>query len=225
MRKPLSTLLSITSCACGVLWSASVYAQPPTGQTPEQPEAEPDAVPRDWTVGLGLGVMKFSGGTADGAADIGASYDVRAGFRTHALVGVEAAYIGSSQSITALGLDPDAKIRSHGIEAVARLSLENVAAANLGPMRIEPFLFGGLAFQRFTLVDEGTNTSNVAAGDNVIAIPIGAGASGRWGRVDVDTRVTWRRTFDNDMFRTPAGTRADAALSHWTLGARAGVEF
>jgi hypothetical protein len=108
---------------------------------------------------------------------------------------------------------------------VARLSLEDVAAANLGPVRVVPFLFGGLAFQRFKLVDEGTNTSDVANGDNVIAIPIGAGATGRWGRMNVDTRVTWRRTFDDDLFRTPFGTSADASLSHWTLGARAGVEF
>lgn len=215
--------------SCAILMSSpAAYAQEPAEPPPpEQPAAEPAEAPppRTWTVGLGLGVVELTGETGDDASDVGLYYEVRAGFRTRSLIGVEAAFIGTAQSANALGLDPDADLRSYGAEVVARLNLERVVAADAGPVRITPFLLAGVAFQRFKLSYDGQNTSAIADDDNVLSIPIGAGVAGTMQWLDTGLRFTWRRTFDNDLFRDPAGGRADASLSHWNLSAHAAFAF
>ena len=199
-------------------------APPPAG-APQVMVPEPEAVARRWTVGLGLGVTKFSGSTADDAVDLGALLDLRVGVILTPLIGFEAAYIGSTQSINALGLDPGADLRSNGLEVMARFDLQQVATVGLGPLRVSPFLFAGLAVQRYKLADEGINTSNVASDDNVLAIPVGGGVGGMWGRITLDARFAYRSTYDEDLFRSPTGGASDASLSHWNLTARAGLAF
>jgi hypothetical protein len=188
---------------------------------------EPTTAPlaRPWAVSLGLGVMNFTSSTAKDAADVGVAYEVRLGMGLRSQFGVEAAYIGSTQSINALGLAPGADLRSNGLEVLGRLNLAQFAAFDVGPMVVSPFLVAGAAFQRFSLANEGINTSNVAPNDNVFAIPLGVGIGGMTNRLMLDARWVWRPTFDNDMFRAPDGTSADASLSHWTLTARAGLAF
>jgi opacity protein-like surface antigen len=223
----MRTLRSVLGIAAIPLLSSTALAQPPAEPVPETPEPPPEAIPLyDWNVSAGLGLQSFSGSRANNAADIGAAWDVRLGLGTRYLVGGEVAYIGSTQSITALGIDSDAAVRSHGIEALARLNLDQIVGTNLGPVRVTPFVFAGVAYQRFHLANEGFNTSDVANSDNVFAIPLGVGGAGLIGRWLIDARFTYRPTFDEDLFRLPTGDRdPDASMSHWTLGARAGVSF
>ncbi|MGE0546000.1 MAG: outer membrane protein [Kofleriaceae bacterium] len=219
--------------------ATAAYAQSPEAQPPE-PDTEPPlteptsladsardrALQQPWTASLGLGFMQLTGNTADDAVDIGVAYEVRGGYRMSDLLVLEGAYIGSSQSITALGLDDDATLRSNGLEAIARLDLDRWIHTDVGGMRIAPFGIAGLAFQRFSLNNEGANTSAVADGDNVYGIPLGAGVGATTGRFDADARFTWRTTFDEDLFRDPSdGSNIDASMSHWTLTVRAGLAF
>jgi hypothetical protein len=198
------------------------YAQAPPD---EPPPAERAAAVQPWSAGIGIGFVAFTGERADDSADIGLSYEVRGGYQATDLLRLEAAYIGSMQSITALGLDEDASIRSNGVETLARIEFERWVSADVGGMQVAPFGFGGLAFQRFSIADEGIGTADIADDDNVFSVPLGAGISGTAGRFNTDARFTWRSTFDEDLFRDPNGDNADASLSHWSVTARAGLMF
>ncbi|MGE0867935.1 MAG: outer membrane protein [Kofleriaceae bacterium] len=224
----------------GIVITTSVaYAQAPGAPPPDpgdesaptEPTPPADAV-RDeverqpWTAAIGIGFMELTGGTADDAVDVGLAYEVRGGYRMSDLLVLEGAYIGSSQSISALGLDNDATLRSNGVEAIARLDLDRWVHTDVGGLRIAPFGIAGLSFQRFSLANEGLNTSAVADGDNVYGIPLGAGVGATLGRFDADARFTWRTTYDEDLFREPGtGSNLDASLSHWSLTVRAGLAF
>ena len=208
----------------------AALAQPPAAPPPEPPPEQPPPPEAErfqptWTVSLGIGLVEFAGEEADSVTDIGASYDVRVLYAPHTLLDLEAAYIGTSQNITTLGLESDAKLRSNGVEALAKFDLGQYLSADLGALRFAPFVFAGFAYQRFNLSNEGVNTSDVADSDNVIAIPLGAGVGATWRNILGEARFTWRSTFDEDLFRDPSGARADESLSHWTLMARAGLGF
>jgi hypothetical protein len=191
-------------------------------------DAPPPAATRvdpDWAVSLGLGVAKFTGNEADDATDMGLGWDVRVGYGLSYTVSLEGAFIATTQSINALGLDPDAKLKSYGLEALARVGLDQVYSPTVGPVVVAPFLFAGVAYQRYNLNDAGTNTSDVAEDDNVLAIPVGAGVGGIWGNILMDVRFTYRAAFDEDLFLAPTGENSDASLSNWQLGLRGGYAF
>lgn len=191
----------------------------PTTVTTEQP------IERDWVISVGAGLTEFTGDTADGATDLGAAYDARVTWGANRFIGWEAAYVGSTQDVHALGVAPDASLLTNGAEVLGRVNLGEYVSADLGPVRIAPFAFVGAAYHRFELVDEGVNTSNIAGDDNVFAIPLGAGVFGSWGRLMLDARFTWRETIDEDLFRAPTGNSLDASLSNWNLTGRIGLEF
>jgi hypothetical protein len=152
--------------------------------------------------------------------DPSGSYDARLLIGTRSIIGVEAAYIGTAGNIDTLGLDNDALLVSNGAEGLLRL--------NIGTYMIQPFIFGGAAWQRFDLVNEGVNTSSVSGSDDVFALPFGAGVSSYLGStgLTLDVRATYRATYSEDLLNTDLANDDDGGdLDTWNISGRLGYEF
>ena len=205
--------------------AAPEAARPPAMEAPMAMPVEEEPSYRETYVGrygltlaVGGGVTDFTGSAADDITDTGGSWDARVVLGTRTPIAIEGAYIGSAQDIGTLGLSPDTLLVSNGAEANLRL--------NLSTGDVQPFLFGGAAWQRFELVNEDFNTSSVSGSDDVFAIPVGAGLAVRT-RVGFtfDARFTYRQTFNEDLIRSPNDPGADTALNNWGVSGRIGYEF
>jgi hypothetical protein len=136
---------------------------------------------------------------------------------TREYVGLEAAYIGSAQSISALGLSNDAVLVSNGAEGALRLNLPLVSRTGA---LLEPFVFGGLGWSRFHVARTSVNTSDIATDDDIMTVPYGGGLAFASHGFMADARFTYRSTFYNDLLRTSGGK-----LDNWSAGAQLGFEF
>jgi hypothetical protein len=168
---------------------------------------------------LGGGVTGFRDQEARNFTDVGGSWEARLTFGTHLPFAVEAAYVGSAQNITALGLDSSAALVGNGAEGTARW--------NITRTRLQPYLFGGLGWTTYRLANDDFNTSAVREKDTVMTVPFGAGLGYRVTRAFVfDLRFTGRTTFGDDLFDAAyAGTGREAELGNWNVGGRLGWEF
>jgi opacity protein-like surface antigen len=119
-------------------------------------------------------------------------------------------------------LAPQGIIVGNGVEANVIL--------NLAPRggRVDPYLFAGLGFTRFSLVHENTyDRMLLRNGDSAFVLPAGAGASVRLtDAVLLDARLTFRTVFDDGMMylsMTPG--RSALNMSQWAASARLVFEF
>jgi hypothetical protein len=191
----------------------------PTLPPPPPPKVGPPDVPL--TV---LGVEATVGGGAIGFIDqnsrnvtgTGASWDARVLFGSRLPIAVETAYVGSLQSIDALGLSTDAMLVGNGIEGTLRI--------NLIRSRIQPYLFGGAGWTHYQVTNTTTNTSSVRANDDIGTVPMGAGITARvFSNLIIDVRGTYRATFSDDMLRATATN--NNSMQSWNVGGRVGFEF
>jgi hypothetical protein len=181
----------------------------------------PGGPPRPRSV---LGVEATVGGGAIGFIDEGARrvtstggmWDARLMFGSRLPIAVEGAYVGSVQSIDALGLSSSSLLMGNGVEGTLRV--------NLTRRRVQPYLFGGVGWTHYQLNNAASNTSSVLSRDDIGTVPMGAGISGRLGRgFIVDARGTYRATFDDDLMRAQATT--DNTTQSWSAAARVGFEL
>ena len=121
--------------------------------------AEPTAE-RPWydRIGYGLslggGVYGFVGDDFRDLTNVGGSWDVRLLRARGQYLALEASYIGSAQSINALGLDNDAVLVGNGLQAALRVNF-------LRNYYVQPFIFGGAAWRNYSLSDTNINVSDV----------------------------------------------------------------
>jgi len=165
---------------------------------------------------LGGGVQDFAQSNVRGMTGTAGYWNARLVFGTRQFVGFEAAYVGSAQSINALGLASDAVLVSNGAEGAVRINIPIVRRATL----MEPFVFGGAGWSRYHIARSAQNRSSLASNDDIVAIPYGAGFAASYRNFMVDARFTYRSTFYNDMLRT-TGDRLD----NWSAGGQLGFEF
>jgi hypothetical protein len=170
----------------------------------------------------GGGVSGFTGESARNAAQDGGNWDVRATLGTHSPIAAEVSYIGSAQSIDALGLDDNAVLLGNGVQANVRINLTTRSA-------VQPFLFGGAAWRHYSLENVDTNTSDVSGSDNVLEIPVGAGVAYRYRGFILDARGEFRASTDDDLLpslvQEPLSTDNEAELHRWGVNANIGYEF
>ena len=170
----------------------------------------------------GGGVSGFTNDTARGATQDGGNWDVRATIGTRSPIAAEVSYIGSAQTIDALGLDNDALLLGNGMQTNLRLNLTMTTA-------VQPFLFGGVAWRHYDLANVDTNTSDISDNDNVFEFPVGVGLAYRYRGVLLDARGEFRPTVSEDMMPTVGdqGLLEDeeAALHRWGVNANVGFEF
>ncbi|HVV50723.1 MAG TPA: hypothetical protein VHO06_13750, partial [Polyangia bacterium] len=137
-------------------------------------------------------------------------------FGTRLPLAVEAAYVGSTQSIDALGLSTNARLMGNGVEGDLRL--------NFTDLRVQPYVFGGVGWTRYRIYNSAVNLSSITTSDDVGTIPLGVGLSLRPGRVFlIDLRGTYRAVFDDTMFDRL--TTSSDPMQSWTASGRVGFEF
>jgi hypothetical protein len=169
-------------------------------------------------VTIGGGVAGFTEDTLRDTADDGGNWDVRATIGTRSMLAFEASYIGSAQDIDALGLDDDAILLGNGAQGALRFN-----ATTDTPL--QPFLFGGLAWRRYELVNADRNVSDVAESDNVLEIPLGVGVAYRMGGFLIDARGEYRIASQEDMIPAEFATGPDDNASMHRYGVQANVGF
>src|SRR5262249_39505537 len=130
--------------------------------------------------------------------------------------GIEAAYVGGAGSITGLGLQDGSVLMRNGAETTLRLN----APLMLGRTLFEPYLYGGVGWDRYTVTPT-TRTANVDASSHVLTTPFGVGFDTTYRGSVADVRVAYRPTFKSTLTNMPVHDN----LTNWTLGAQLGYEF
>lgn len=167
-------------------------------------------------VALGGGVEGFTDDTARTATNDGGSWNLRLAVGTRSPIGFEAAYIGSAQSIDALGLDNDAILVGNGLETKVRVNFLDAT--------VQPFAFGGIGWRHYNLTRNDFNTSAIQEDDDVLEIPMGAGIATKWQGFMFDARAEYRYTTEEDLMPSLNDT-GDASLHRWGVNANVGLTF
>ena len=176
--------------------------------------------PTGFGVQVGGGVTGFTRQDARDRFSTGGYWDARAVLGTDSFVGAELAYVGSARDISASGVTGNAALLGNGAEAVARANLPLWA----GALRVTPFLFGGVGWTYYNIVNSDANTSNIKDHANALDIPFGAGVGLGYAHFTVDARFTYRAVFDDKLVRT-AGSNDSLDLQNWSGGLTLGYEL
>ena len=220
-----------TRTLTGTLVLAALVAAPALAQTngnDATPPAEPcesrslstvPVAPTGFGLQLGGGVTGFSRQGARDRFGTGGYWDVRATLGTDSFIGAELAYVGSARDINATGVTGNAALLGNGAEAVARANLPLSA----GALRVTPFLFGGVGWTYYNIVNSDSNTSNIKDHANALTIPFGAGVGLSYAHLLVDARFTYRAVFDDKLVPTTGSDSQD--LQNWSGGLTIGYEL
>lgn len=198
---------------------------------PEEPVpvAVPAAVPVEgnayaypvWMTKVGAAVM-LGGGYEDftqsgpkSVTDAGGSWDARLAAGTRQFIGLEAAYVGGARGVQLLGAPTNTNLVNNGLEGVVRVNVPVV----MGPSLLEPFVFGGVGWQHYSL-SKTVSTADLTASDDVMTVPFGGGVMFAYRQLMLDARVSWRETYNNDLFAA-----SNSKLNTWGAGGNVGVEF
>jgi hypothetical protein len=197
------------------LAAAQTYMSPvqpsvfdPNGSQPHRPNL---VTPVGIGMTLGGGVTGFTGERARNFTSTGGGWNARLVIGTRSVIAGELAYAGGIQDVNAIGLDNGATLLSNGGELLGRL--------NLLPGMVQPYVFGGVAYVNYRLMNEDYNTSSVSASDDVVQFPVGAGLAFRYDGLLVDARGTFRPTIEEDMFDDGEG------MESWSASLGVGAEF
>ncbi len=169
---------------------------------------------------LGGGVEGFTNDSMRQSTKDGGNWDARAIFGTRDWVGFEAAYIGSAQSIDALGLDGNALLVGNGVQGNLRLNLTT-------NQLVQPFAFAGAAWRHYSLQNTGINTSDVRDTDDVLEVPMGVGLAYKYDGFMIDARGEFRAVTGNDLMPSLTDTAGDtrAEMHRWGVNANIGYAF
>jgi len=180
----------------------------------------PDFASLGWAVFAGGGYEDFTNSNVRGMTGGAGAWDARLIAGTRSILGLEAAYVGASRNIEALGLGTNSNLVSNGFEGAVRFNVPVTRAASL----YEPFGYVGLGYSHYSVTNYTVAASaDVASGDNVMTVPFGAGFAYGYKAFMADARVNYTPTFYNDMFQ--ASTGGNGALNHWGVGGNLGLSF
>ncbi len=216
-----------TRTLTGTLVMAALVAAPALAQsngntqsaTVEGSLSAVPVAPTGFGLQLGGGVTGFSRQDARNQFGTGGYWDVRATLGTDSFIGAELAYVGSARDINASGVTGNAALLGNGAEALARANLPLTA----GAMRVTPFLFGGVGWTYYNVVNSDSNTSNIKDHANALTIPFGAGVGLSYAHLLVDARFTYRAVFDDKLVPTTGSDSLD--LQNWSGGLTIGYQL
>ncbi len=193
----------------------TVVAPPPTDTTPYPATDNRSLYERNGiAVSLGGGVEGFVQGSERAATTDGGVWNLRVAVGTRSPLAIEAAYIGSAQAINGLGLQSNALLIGNGAQADARI--------NLTDKLVQPFLYGGVAWKRYTLSNTTTATSDLVNNDDVLEVPLGVGVASKYAGLMLDLRGEYRLSAQNDMFSV---TAPNDRMDRWGVNANVGYAF
>jgi hypothetical protein len=183
--------------------------------------SKPDMERVGFSLAAGGGVTDFTDQSMRDTTGVGGSWAVRATVGTKMPIGFEGSYIGSAQTIDALGLDADSMLLSNGLQGALRLN------AVIGAP-ITPFVFGGVAWSRFDLANTTANTSALLDKDDLLEVPVGLGVGGSYKGFGYDVRGELRFAAYEDLLpELSAGrlTGGSADMHRWGVNATIGYGF
>jgi hypothetical protein len=161
-------------------------------------------------VNAGGGLTQFFGTAAMQQVNAGASWTVRGELGSRLHIGGEVGYIGTSQRIAALGVDPKADLLSNGVEGLLRWNILTGV--------VQPYAGVGIGYKHFSVINTAVNTSDILDSENVAHVPGAFGIAFRAGGFVVDGRFSVAAPINSDLI---PGSHATS----WDLGARLGYEF
>jgi hypothetical protein len=196
----------------------------PSGEqaaAPAPPPAPPPAkhhnrifAPQEVSLTTGAGPANYFGSSLNSSVDVGAGWDARVTFGAHSAIALEAAYVGSSNSIDTADRTQHGRLDSHGFDSDLRLQLPTV---------VQPYIFGGVGYNHMAV----TQTSSVSSagpltgGDDQVTVPAGAGLTGYLGKhTTLDLRGTYRYIPDNGIT-----VMSTSSLHQWVAQAHVGYVF
>jgi hypothetical protein len=178
---------------------------------------------KPWIERVGLG-FSAGGGVDDFASDsmrattgVGGGWNVRATIGTKSIIAFEGSYIGSAQTINALGLDNDALLIGNGVQGALRLNF-------VTNFPVQPFAYGGAAWRHYDITNSNINTSDVADNDDVAEFPAGVGVSGYLMGLMADVRGEYRFATGEDLAPSRNNT-GDATMDRWAVTGSLGFNY
>lgn len=92
---------------------------------------------------------------------------------------------------------------------------------------VQPFVFAGIGWRRYDLMNANTNRSDVQGSDDVLEVPMGIGIAGKWNGLILDARGEFRATSNEDLLPRISATESDshADMQRWGVKATVGAEF
>jgi outer membrane protein OmpA-like peptidoglycan-associated protein len=197
-------------------------------QVPAAPIKEKVYVDRVRTVRpkpVGIQVMAGGGLTnhlddeTGDVTEIGGLWEARVAFLNRSVIGFEAAYVGTVQTVNALGLDDNAQLLGNGAELNLRINL-------LPGAPVRPYLFGGVGWTHYDFTNTGTANAAVEDDDEVLHIPAGVGLGVHLFRgMTLDLRGTARAAFEEQTFEPMEPDDDEMGLENWSASAQVGFEF
>lgn len=170
--------------------------------------------PQEISLTTGAGPANYFGTALNSSTDVGAGWDARVTFGARSAIGLEAAYVGSSNTVD-MGSGLHARLNSNGFDGDLRFGLPTV---------VQPYVFGGVGYNHMAVSRRGANDSPagpLSSQDEQVTVPAGGGVTGYIGKhATVDLRGTYRFIPDNGI--TPMGT---GNLHQWTAQAHVGWLF
>jgi hypothetical protein len=166
----------------------------------------------------GGGLTYFTGGRENDVTNAGGAWDLRVVFGTRMIPALEAAYVGSSRSVSS-GPVSGTGLVSNGLEGNFRLNAPFLA----GEALIEPFGFIGVGWSHYYLTSLGGQVVTVRS-DDVGVVPMGGGLAFGYRGFIAEARGTYRPTWgESGMVLTNDGRRFN--LDTWSAGLMVGFEF
>jgi hypothetical protein len=171
-------------------------------------------------VALGGGVEGFTGDSARDFTNDGGAWNVRVGIGNRSPLGFEASYIGSAQSIDALGLDNNTVLVGNGVEGLVRVNFTQ-------DYQVQPFAFAGAAWRHYNLTNSDFNTSDIDDTDDVLEIPMGAGLAFTYRGFLLDARGEFRLATQEDLMPSlnPSSIDDRASMHRYGVSANIGYAF
>lgn len=173
------------------------------------------------SVTLGGGVTGFFDSNTRAYTNMGGQWESRLTLGLHSPVAVETAYVGSIQGLNARGLDDDALLLGHSMEASVRLNVAHKALT-------QPYVFAGLGWTRYSVENTDTNTSIFADESEIAYVPAGIGLGLHWSNMVLDMRATARVSLYGELINPDMAIDDEAApsnLNNWSINARLGWEL
>jgi hypothetical protein len=139
---------------------------------------------------------------------------------TRSFVGFEAAYVGTTQRINPLGISTNQNLTSNGVEGTLRINVPVMLYDNL----LEPYGFVGLGWSYYNITNyNAAITSDFAAHDNVMTVPVGGGFAYGYKGFLIDARASYTPTYYNNL--VTGNTNTSGTLNHWGVGGNVGFNF
>ncbi len=196
----------------------------PPPPAPAPPPAEPYHAerkhnivfaPQEISLTTGAGPGNYFGTALNNAVDTGAAWNARVVFGARSAIALEAAYVGSSNTVDTVNHVGKGRLDSNGFDGDLRLQV---------PTMIEPYVFGGVGYNHMAVsnMTDVSTAGPLSTSDDQVTVPAGGGLTGYIGHhATLDLRGTYRFIPDNGITEmTP-----NHHLHQWVAEANIGYAF